>query len=255
MNNVDASDVTEGDLCAYVDNQIDAVGRLRVERYLSHNPEAAAQVMTDLAIRGSLKLAMMSDQDHFRPQTREAARRLSSGLSNGAIWSSLKKIAAVGLLVSFGWLANTSLGNREVIASIHPPEFVEQAVRAHRTTLVRAAMHSQPEVKSYDRDDIRAATAIAMPELPDDWKVADVQVFPSEFGPSIEVALRTNEGTRISLFASRPGGFAVEPVNTVNLADAEAAWWQIGEVAYAVVSSTPQIGLMDEAETLKNSLY
>ncbi len=252
---IDVSTVNNADLDAYIDNQLDAAGRLRVEMFLAKNPEAAAQVMADLGVRSSLKLAMSGGEEHFRPQTREAARHLSSGLSDRQMWNSVRKVAAVGLLVSIGWLAHTSVGPSEVNASVHPPAFVEQAIRAHQTTLVRAGMQSQPEVQSYDRDEIRAATAITMPVLPEDWKVVDVQVFPSEFGPSIEAAVLTGEGTRVSLFASRPGGFAVEPVKNLNLANAEAAWWQLGDVAYAVVSSTPDIGLTDEAETLSNSLY
>jgi anti-sigma factor RsiW len=252
---IEASTVTDTDLNAYVDNQLDAAGRLRVEKYLAKNPEAAAHVMVDLVNRSALKLAITGGEEHFRPQTRESARRLSSGLSDRQMWNSVRRVAAVCMLVSVGWLAHTWAGPREVNASVQPPAFVEQAIRAHQTTLVRSGMQSQPEVRSYDRDDIRAATAITMPELPDDWKVVDVQVFPSEFGPSIEAAVLTGEGTQVSLFASRPGGFAVEPVRNLNLANAEAAWWQIGEVAYAVVSSTPDTGLTDEAETLKNSLY
>jgi len=251
----DASTVTDMDLDAYVDNQLDAAGRLRVEKHLAKSPGAAVRVMADLSIRSSLKLAMCSKEEHASSDTREAARRLSSSLSDRQMWNSVRKVAAVALLVSFGWLAHTSIGPTEVNASVHPPAFVEQAIRAHQTTLVRSGMLSQPEVQAYDRDEIRAATAITMPELPGDWKVVDVQVFPSEFGPSIEAAVTTGEGTRISLFASRPGGFAVESVKNLDLANAEAAWWQIGEIAYAVVSSTPDIGLTDEAETLKNSLY
>jgi anti-sigma factor RsiW len=251
----EASTITDTDLGAYIDNQLDAAGRLRVEKYLAKNPESAAQVMADLGIRSTLKLAMHREDEQLGPDTREAARRLSSGLSDRQMWNSVRKVAVVALLVSAGWLAHTSVGPSEVNASVHPPAFVEQAIRAHQTTLVRAGMLSQPEARSYDRDEIRAATAITMPALPDDWKVADVQVFPSEFGPSIEAAVITGEGTQVSLFASRPGGFAVEPVKNFNLANAEAAWWQIGEVAYAVVSSTPDTGLTDEAETLKNSLY
>lgn len=251
----DVEKVIDADLDAYVDNQLDAASRLRVEKYLSRNPEAAAQVMTDLSIRNALKLSFDVDEEHFRPETREAARRLSSGLSDRQMWNSLRRIAAVGLVFSVGWFAHTSVGTREVNATVHPPAFVEQAVRAHMVSLVRAGMQSQPEIKSYDREDIRAATAIAMPKLPDDWRVVDVQVFPSEFGPSIEAALRTGDGALVSLFASRPGNFDVEPITSLSLNEAEAAWWQIGEVAYAVVSSTPDTGLTDEAETLKNSLY
>lgn len=251
----DVETILDTDLDAYIDNQLDAAGRLRVETWLAKNPDAAARVMADLGLRTTLKLAMTSDVVSGRPETREAARRLSSGLANARMWNALQKVAAVGLLVSVGWFAHSSIGPRPVNASVHPPAFVEQAIRAHQTSIVRAGMPSQPEVKTYDRDDIRAATAIAMPELPKGWKVIDVQVFPSDFGPSVETSARTDDGVVVSLFAGRPGTFAVEAVRDVNLADAEAAWWQIGEVAYAVVSSTPGTGLSDEAELLKKSLY
>jgi anti-sigma factor RsiW len=174
------------------------------------------------------------------------------------MWTSMRRMAAIAVLVSVGWLANSAVGPfgpDEVNATVHPPAFVEQAVRAHQTALVREGMPSQPEVQNYDRDDIRAATAIVMPKLPENWQVLDVQIFPSEFGPSVETTIRMQDGPRISLFAVRPGQFAVEPVTDVNLAIAEAAWWQIGEVAYALVSSNAQTGLSDEAELLKNSLY
>ncbi|HEV7323408.1 MAG TPA: anti-sigma factor [Ensifer sp.] len=251
----DVDTVLDTDLCAYVDNQLDATGRLRIETWLARNPDAAARVMADLGMRTTLKLAMTSDVVSGRPDTREAARRLSSGLANARVLNVLQKVAAVGLMVAVGWIAHSSVGPSEVNASGHPPPFVEHAIRAHQISRVRATMPSQPEVQNYDRDDIRAATAIVMPELPKEWHVVDVQVFPSDFGPSVETSVRTDDGTLISLFAGRPGHFAVEPVKDFNLSNAEAAWWQVGEVAYAVVSSTPGIGLRDEAELLKNSLY
>ena len=253
MTDVDA--IIDTDLDAYVDNQLDAAGRLRVETWLARNPDAAARVMADLGMRTTLKLAMTSDVVAARPETREAARRLSSGLANARVWNAMQKVAAVGLMVSVGWIAHSSVGPSEVNASAHPPAFVEHAIRAHQTALVRAGMPSQPEAQTYDPDDIRAATAIVMPELPKDWNVVDVQVFPSDFGPSVETSVKTDVGAVISLFAGRPGHFAVEPVKDLNLSNAEAAWWQVGEVAYAVVSSAPIIGLSDEAELLKNSLY
>lgn len=253
MTDVDM--IIDTDLDAYVDNQLDAAGRLRVETWLARNPDAAARVMADLGMRTTLKLAMTSDVVTPRPETREAARRLSSGLTNARVWNAMQKVAAVGFMVSVGWIAHSSVGPSEVNASAHPPAFVEHAIRAHQTSLVRAGMPSQPEAQTYDPDDIRAATAIVMPELPKDWNVIDVQVFPSDFGPSVETSVKTDAGAVISLFAGRPGHFAVEPVKDLNLSNAEAAWWQVGEVAYAVVSSAPGIGLSDEAELLKNSLY
>lgn len=250
--------IMDTDLDAYVDNQLDADGRLRVETFLAQHPAAAARVMADLGMRTTLRLAMSGHAASPRPQTREAARRLSSALAGRQMWRSLQRVAAVGVLVSVGWFANSSIGPfapREVNASMHPPSFVEQAVRAHKTSQLRQAMPSQPQVRHLDRAEIRAATAIVMPDLPDDWQVADVQVFPSDFGPSVEMSIITGKGMPISLFAVRPGSFAVSPVQDRNLADGEAAWWQVGDVAYAIVSGTPQTGLVDEAETLRKTLY
>jgi anti-sigma factor RsiW len=94
-----------------------------------------------------------------------------------------------------------------------------------------------------------------MPELPKDWKVSDVQIFPSEFGPSVEMAIREPDGKRLSLFAVRPGAFAVQPVSHLALDNAEAAYWQIGEVAYALIASDKDLELDRAAEGLARSLY
>src|SRR5688572_13666650 len=142
----DVDTIIDTDLDAYVDNQLDAAGRLRVETWLARNPDAAARVMADLGMRTTLKLAMTSDVVAGGPETREAARRLSSGLANARVWNALQKVAAVGLMISVGWIAHSSVDPSEVNASAHPPAFVEYAIRAHQTSLVRAGMPSQPEV-------------------------------------------------------------------------------------------------------------
>ena len=74
-----------------------------------------------------------------------------------------------------------------------------------------------------------------VPALPDDWTVADVQIFPSTFGPSVEMAIRTETSGRVSLFAVRPGIFDVVPATLAHQQDLTAAYWQIGDVAYALV--------------------
>ena len=178
--------VTETDLDAYVDDQLDVARRIEVEAFLSTRPEAAARVMSDLRTRDELRLALAGSKGLARPATTEAARRLERGLARGRIFGVLQRAAAVAVFVAAGWLANEIVGPMsvtEVVASTPPPAYVEEAMRAHRTSIVRASMASQPEVPDYDADEIRAATAIVMPTLPKNWQVRDVQVFPSQFGP------------------------------------------------------------------------
>ena len=120
-----------------------------------------------------------------------------------------------------------------MVASAPPPAYLADAIMAHRTTLIRTAMHSQPEVPSYDPAEIRTATAIVMPSLPGGWEVANVQIFPSTFGPSVEIVIRTEALGTASLFAVRPGKFKVASVMFTHKDDFNAKLKKLGEDAAA----------------------
>lgn len=252
--------IVQSDLDAYVDGQLSAARRTAVEAYLASRPDAAARVMADLSLRGQLRQALGSAVDGGEArETREAARRLERALRTAHFGQRLQKIAAVGLLVAGGWAAGSALGPfraTEVVASEPPPAHVEEAVRAHETAVLREAMQSQPEGGTYDPEEIRAATAIVLPELPRDWTVVDAQIFPSRFGPSVELAIATPSEGPLSLFAVRPGAFAVKTVATFTIGSTQAASWQIGDVAYALVAARDgKAVLSEEAERLSRTLY
>lgn len=249
--------IIDADLDAYVDGELDVSRRIAVESYLSEHPATAAKVMADLSLRGELRLALATEAHVGQPQTREAARRLERGLAYGRVLHSLQRIAAVAVLVTAGWVAHNSFGAfsaTEVSASVPPPAFVEDAVTAYRTSMTRAKMTSQPKEATYSSDDIRAATAIVMPTLPTDWKVTDAEIYPSAFGPSVEVTVDAG-GKRLSLFAVRPGSFAVARVEHIALDGVQASYWQIGEVAYALIADPAAQNLDGEAERLSRTLY
>lgn len=236
--------VSDEDLQAYVDDQLTVARRIDVEAYLSANPSAASRVMADLRIRDELRLSLAetprgASTATARIATTEAARRLERALSRERWLRGLRIAATVALLIGAGWFANAQFGHlgvSRVVASDLPPAYVDDAVRAHRTALVRAGMPSQRAGQGYDPAEIRAATAIVMPALPEGWQVEDVQVFPSAFGPSVELAVKTKDLGTVSLFAVRPGGFDVVPATSVPKDELNAAYWQMGEVAYALVA-------------------
>ena len=250
--------VTDADLDAYVDDQLDVARRIEVEAFLSARPEAAARVMSDLRTRDELRVALAGCKGMARPATADAARRLERGLARGRALRTLQRAAAVAVLVAAGWFANGIVGPisvTKVVASTQPPVYLEEAIRAHRTTIMREAMSSQPEAPDYDADEIRAATAIVMPSLPKDWKVRDVQVYPSQFGPSVEMVVESKELGLISLFAVRPGTFDVVRPAVAPSGDISSAYFQIGDVAYAIVARSDVRFLDRAAETLAKTLY
>ncbi|AOG08354.1 MULTISPECIES: anti-sigma factor [Rhizobium/Agrobacterium group] len=251
--------VIEADLHAYVDDQLDVGRRIEVEAYLSENPAIAAKVMADLRVRDELRLALAGMPAVVRQETRDAARVLESAFNRPRTIDVIRRAAAVVLLVGAGWIAHGwiapgSIG--EVVASVPPPQFVEEAVRAHQTAELREKMSSQSETSRFDPAEIRSATAIVLPAMPDDWTVRDAQIFPSTYGPSVELEVEPQFGERLSLFAVRPGNFAVQQVLLKQEGQTNAAYWQIGEVAYALISETQNPDrLAEQARKLARTLY
>ncbi|MDQ0511279.1 anti-sigma factor family protein [Ancylobacter amanitiformis] len=255
--------VSDDDLQAYVDDALPVERRIDVEAHLSANPTEASRVMADLRIRDELRLALADAPRSVmnapaRVATVEAARRLERALSRESWMRPVRIAASVALLLGAGWLAHAQfgpLGVSRVVASDLPPAYLEEAVRAHRTAELRAGLGAPVGPAGYQPADIRAATAIIMPSLPEDWQVADVQIFPSAFGPSVEMSVKTRDFGAVSLFAVRPGSFDVVPATSVPKDGLNAAYWQVGEVAYALVAHGDARELDRAAAGLARSLY
>ncbi|GHC77616.1 anti-sigma factor family protein [Limoniibacter endophyticus] len=254
--------ITEHDLDSYVDEQLTADRRIEVEAYLSMHPETAARVMADLRMRDELRLSLADGAfglgNVSRFATMDAARKLERGLQAGRWFQVFQRAAAVAVFVGTGWVAHGAFGPLSVTsvnASSLTPPYVADAIQAHRTTLVRASMNSQISTQDYDAVEIRSATGILMPKLPAEWRVQDVQVYPSQFGPSVEIAVDAEGLGPMSLFAVRPGSFDVVGVTLDSGKDTSAAYWQIGEVAYALVGKTGVNELDHAAATLADTLY
>ncbi|QRM57515.1 anti-sigma factor [Sinorhizobium sp. BG8] len=251
--------ILDADLHAYVDDQLDVGRRIEVEAFLSERPSVAAKVMADLRVRDELRLALADHRPVNRQATRDAARMLERSLSRRRLFDLLRRAAVIAAFVGAGWAGHALIGPfgaTAVVASVPAPAFVDEAVRAHRTAMLRETMPHSREEAVYDPAEVRSATGIVLPELPKSWKVVDVQIFPSAFGPSVELAVEPSKGERMSLFAVRPGTFAVQQVLSRHADETQAAYWQIGEVAYALVSDQRKVEELSEAASgLFRTLY
>ncbi|MGF7158558.1 anti-sigma factor RsiW [Rhodoligotrophos appendicifer] len=249
--------ITETDLHAYVDDQLEVQRRIEVEAYLSREPETAARVMADLRSRDELRLALADMPRIGRIGTMDAARRLERGISQDRWFTRVSRAAGLIACIGVGWVAHAQLGTLSigtVNASTPAPRYVADARQAYQASLVRATLPSAAKSAAYDREEIRAATAIALPELPAGWTVEDAQIFPSTFGPSVEVAIKADTLGSLALFAVRPGSFDVIPA-TVARDGQTAAYWQIGEVAYVLIADVEGRKLEQVAVNLAKTLY
>jgi anti-sigma factor RsiW len=251
-----AEPVSEYDLHAYLDDQLELARRIEVEDYLARHPSAASQMMADMRARDAL-WAQFLPGPMTRPPigTVEAARRLQRALVLGRVLEGLRRTAAIAALVAVGWVAHAEFGGINGRRNVVPPAFVEDAVMSHRTALVRAAMRSQPEAPGYDRDEIQATTRIVMPPLPGEWRIVDVQVFPSKVGPSVEMEIKAERLGTMSLFAVHLPTFAVIKPTLADHGTDATVFWQVGELAYALTGAVAGKDLERAATELAASLY
>jgi anti-sigma factor RsiW len=249
--------VGEADIHAYVDDQLPPERRIEVEAYLSQEPALAAQVMADLRVRDELRLAIRTAVPAGHMRTRSAARALEQQLLRRSRMALVRRAAVVMAFVTVGWVAHSVVNPfaaTPVVASLPTPDFVREAMQAHETTLMREKVH--PAAAPFAMDAVQAATGIALPAFPANWTLTDSQIFPSDFGSSVEIAVKPRNGEELTLYAAKTGSFAVQRVALAHSGKAVAAYWQIGEVAYALVSQGGNSDeLADAAGRLAKTLY
>jgi anti-sigma factor RsiW len=245
--------VTEQDLILYVDDHLDPERRIEVEAHLAREPELAARIMEDLRVSHELRLTLAEMKGTPDPSTGELARRLQAAMTRKFLVHRLRpSLAACFLLVS-GAVVGSAFST--FVSKPDVPEYVEAALQAHAVSQVRAVMVSQPEAPEYDRDELLSATAIVMPTLPTDWVVTDVQVYPSRFGPSVEMAIDAGALGRASIFAARPGDFAAISPSSSEYEETTLGHWQMGEIAYVLVGRAEPADILAAAEQLAATLY
>jgi anti-sigma factor RsiW len=229
---------SDQEIDAYIDGQLDTEGRFAVEDYLRRHPEHAARVMGDLGKRSALQLLALG---HEPMPTRllDAATRLSAGAPvRRRLWAPLSGLAVAGMAALI------------FVMVPNPPAYVDDALTSHRVALLRAGMDSQIEAPRFNAQEIRRATNIAVPAVPLDWKVTDVQLFPTERGPALLMAVRTGEGDRLSIFLQRRKNGAPEQPDAIREGAQSVAYWRRGDMSYALVGDSGPREIDAKAEAL-----
>lgn len=241
-------EILQVELEAYVDGQLNLERRYAVEDFLAQNPEAAARAMADL--RAMTALRLLSSGVKAGGRERATAAELGRVLSRRPlIRRSLRPAAAAAAAV-----AVAALFALQPFESAARAELVSEALMSHRTALVRAAMTSQEETPSIDPRELALLTGIRIPALLPDWEIRDVQVFPSEEGPALQIMIATPDGRAISFFAaqSRVGGPASPSV--LRYGKESVAYWKRGGTYYALTGDQPPEELDATAENLADNV-
>ncbi len=243
--------ITEEELHAYLDSQLDASRRIEVEEYLARSPALAARMMADMHARHLLRLAFSEDSDRPSAAALSAARRLERALEWRRVARRIRSLAACVFLVGAGWFAHSHADLFRLGDAHARPAFIEDAVRSQEAALIRSHMVSQRHTENYDPQEIKTVTGISLPDFPQDWRVIDSEIFPSSSGESVELTLEAGELGRVWLFASRPGtNTDVIPLSTIRGRNSTTVYWQKKEAAFALTGSASDAALERAASRL-----
>jgi anti-sigma factor RsiW len=246
--------ITEVDLCAFVDGQLDAARCIEVEDYLSRNPQAAAAVMADMRSRDAIRLALRNSAPP-RADLLALARQLDRRFGVRRLRSLLPRVSFAALALICVWLASDEIS--EAIAppsrAAAVPAFANEALETHDTARLRQSMHSEAKSPLIDEAAIWNATRINFPAPSADWRVLDARLVPSGQGTGLEISLDSGSSAPLTFFAIRTPDKAPFNPEAVSVGSAAVAYWRRGPVGYALTGRLSPAELDRLAEDLANN--
>lgn len=231
--------ISREELSEYAEGGLGASRRAEIAGFLACNPDLASEVM---------RVA------HLRERSRAASAgvRPMSGAGRGRRGV---RLAAAGLACAIaGWAFATGMDEDGPLQGLlKAPEYVEDAVMSWRATHIRISMHSQVQTASLDVEELRQMMSIRVPVLPDEWRLLDAQVYPSEAGPGISMLLETRQGRQLNLFAVRSSTAATSTPAITARHGANAAYWELEDAAYVLTGEGSSQEILEQATRLSRS--
>lgn len=150
-------------------------------------------------------------------------------------------------------LVAASLGAIQGVVWSQHSQFVAEALQSHQVAQARIRLRRSPPAR-FDVAGLASAARITIPTLPPGWRVSEVQLFPSESGPSLQLTIKRSGGAQISLFAARDSDAAPPKPDVVTRDGNSIAYWQEGEQAYALIGKGSPAEMDRIAEDLADNV-
>ena len=237
--------ITENELHAYVDGQLDPERRASVDRYLREQPEVARRVAAYGTQREELRAAFAARAAAPIPPSLDLARLIEERLTRRrAPW---RLAASVALALGLGGAGGWYLGSR-------PPTGLDAlAQEAGASYAVFAADERRPMgLWAEQRNDLTrwVSNRLNRPVSPPDLSMAGYRflggrLIATERGPAALFMYENESGARLVVFVrpmARGNATAIEPVEAGPVDG--CAWIERG-VGYTVVAAEPYDRLLE----------
>lgn len=247
------SEISESDLHAYVDGQLDDARATEVSDYLQAHPAELERVRAYAAQKQAIRAALYQwSAQAESPLTRFLAQRLERKMSRRSHWSWFRHAAAMLLLVGSGWWGHHIY--QEYVED-RVPDFVEDATGAYlvfshdrfRPVEITAAA-KETMVSWFSR---QLGEPVLVPDLrPLGLELIGGRLLGTNMGPLAQLLYQDREGRRLALSISPDEAGVDEAVTITELNGVTVGYWRDDELAYALVAETTGEQLMAIASEL-----
>jgi anti-sigma factor RsiW len=245
------NDITEADLHAYADGQLEEARRLRVEAHLANDAEAAESVRIWREQGEALRVLYNPVLNEPLPQ-----RLLAAGARRRRWPYYALAAGALGLSFGLGWMtrayqANTSvetaaLPRRAAIAyAVYAPEV--------RHPVEVGADHQDQLVKWLSK---RLRHELKVPILTQQgFELVGGRLLPGSTGPVAQFMYQNAKGKRITLYVSRRRAGSHDTAFRFSREDRISVfYWIDGTLGYALSAEMPREQLLDVATAVYSQL-
>lgn len=263
--------ITEDELHAYADDQLDEPRRSEVQAYLRQHPEIAARVQTYRDMNTQLRrhyepvLEEPPPKRFARPHLSNVPpRRLPAQLS---WYSRLRKVCHQGIAATLTWMLVGGVTGATVMhyAGAREPAFVQTnliqpAAFAH---VIYSTEEKYPvEIKGSQQDDLlhwlstRMHTKLQAPDLqPMGYEMIGGRLLPSTDRMAAQFMYQDNQGQRVTLYIRRlPPGKGKQVFHYSRARSVNLYYWTDGELGYALSGKVSKDHLLQLATTTYRSL-
>jgi len=242
--------ISENDLQAYVDGQIDPARVAEIEVYLAANPQDLARV--DAYRKQNQTLHALFDPTLDEPLS-GALQRRHRPRPQWLRYAAMVGTLALGLVVGYGLRGVTA-------PDLGPMALSKQAVFAH-VAFVPEVMHpvevsAKQETHLVNWLSKRLGSEVRAPQLSSaGFELMGGRLLPGETGPAAQFMYQDNRGQRLTLYVKRePARDAETAFRFTKEKGVSVFYWIDRDFGYALSGDLPKGDLLKVAETVYRQL-
>ena len=252
--------VSETELQAYLDGELDDTRARAVELFMADHPEEAARARSYRRQMALLRRAYRPLIERPIPPTIPGTLQAAAQGSRERRGGRFAAIAAAGLMLLAAG-AGSGWWLRGVVPADAPVEqaFVSDAVAAHLTYAVE--VRHPVEVGRDEEDHLvtwlsrRLGVQLTAPDLKaSGWELVGGRLLPASIGPAAQFMYQDATGRRVTLYVRAAGNPEETAFRFARHGSLSAFYWQEGGAAWALLGELPRSELLRLAHAVYREL-